>query len=884
MLVLAPLALAACSGSNGKDGSNGTNGTNGTNGVNGTNGTNGVNGVNGTNGAPGASTGTVTGHVTVAGTTPVVPLAGVTVTTSPVVAGPAITTDATGAYTATLPVGVYTVSYASTNFTTQTRSVSVTAAQTATQDVALVPTTPVVVTIAVSGTAAPGATLNATATVTPLDGSTVDTTSFAWSSSRVGVTFGTPAATTSTVQLQDLAGLKTTLFQVLDISPLGDVDDNPTAGNEDGSPFQAGLQDRFQVQAINHHDLEETGAVHVSFQAKTSSGTWSATTTVTVPLPWHVTNGLAQVPLGEPVVVHGKQLVSPQTAYAYTLTAPGGAAATNLLDDPTSQNPVFTPTATGVYTLTETNSATSLAISAGSWVGALDPARTLAGLDANGQGNPVGSSNCTACHRSGGLAPDVFTPWSASGHAQIFTQNLNAGGHYSEACFDCHTIGFDKAATNNGIDEQAAYATMLGDLFGHGGSPLANPLNWQAMLTTYPAVAHMANVQCESCHGPGDVGGHPEADTAAEKARRVSLDSAVCGRCHGEPARHGRYQEWQVSGHANFTTAVNEGFNAAVPPAPPTVRNTCASCHTAQGALLWFDQLLGGNPSRNLTAANVATLNATMTPSTVQPQTCVVCHDPHSPGTISGLGNDVQPRITGDTPLLPAGFAAFGVGKGAMCITCHNSRNGEAVSGSGIVALHEDADPTFGTLTAYSAPHEACQGDVLMGRNAYYVTGVRGAHSNITNTCTACHMESVPPPPDLGYPGQTNHTWEANLTICATCHGAFDGSSVQTSVQAELDALQHAVEAALVRVYQPGATVVFIPGRTPQVTINGAAPVNLSTIVPAANTVNTDILAKANWNYSLISQDGSGGIHNPSFAHNVLFQSRTRVNGITTAQ
>ncbi|HET9552249.1 MAG TPA: carboxypeptidase-like regulatory domain-containing protein [Anaeromyxobacteraceae bacterium] len=867
LLVLAPLALAACKGSSGNDGAPGPTGPTGP---------------TGPSGGPGASTGTFTGTVTIAGVTPAVPLTGVAVTITPAPATP-VTTDVSGTYSVDLPVGVYTVTWSTNDFTSQTASVSVTAGQLARQDVALVPTTPVVVRLNVIGDAVIGGALDATAAVTPLDGSSVDTASYAWSSTRVGVTFATPAGIASHVQLPTLAGFKATLFKVLDISPLGNVDINPNAANEDGSPFQAGLQDRFQVQAINDFDLESTGAITLAFQVKTTSGTYTGTTTVTVPLPWRVATGQAQVPLGEPVVVHGKKLVAPQTAWAFTLTDPLGADATSLLDDPASQHPVFTPTVKGVYTLTETNSATSIPIGAGAWVGALDAAATLAALDpVTGQGNPVGSSACTACHRPSGFAPDKFTPWSQSGHAQILTQNLNAGDHYAEACFDCHTVGFNTGATNNGVDEQAAYPTMLADLFA-GGSPVPNPLNWKKLVTTYPAVAHMSNVQCESCHGPNDVDGHG-GGTAAEKARRVTLDAGVCGRCHGEPARHGRYQEWQVSGHANFTVAVAEGFNAAVPPAAPTIRTSCASCHTAQGALLYFAQLQGGNASRTLTAASVTTLQATLTPSTVQPQTCAVCHDPHDPGTNSSIPNDVHPRINGDTPLLPGGFAAIGVGKGAVCIACHNSRNGEAVAGSGIVALHEDGDPTFGTLTAYAAPHEACQGDVLMGRNAYYVQGVRSAHSNIANTCAACHMESVPPPPGLGYPGQTNHTFAANLTICSKCHGAFDGAALQASVVAELAALQHAVEAAIVRVYQPGATVVFLPGRVPQVTINGAAAVNLSTVVPAANTVNTDILAKANWNYSLIHDDFSKGVHNPSFAHDVMFRTTAKVNGITTAQ
>lgn len=841
VLVIAVLALAACSGDKGDPGPAG--GT-------------------GPQGPGGTSSGTVAGVVTVAGTSPAVPVAGATVAVSPAVAGVAITTAANGSYTASLPVGVYTLTYQATNFTSQTKSVSVTAGQTATQNVALAATAPVVVSIAVTGSAAPGAALNATATITPLDGSTVTAGSAAWSQlGGTPVTFGSAAATTTAVTLGSVAGYKDELFKALAVSPLQDPDDDPAVGGEGGTPFLGGLKDRFKVQAVNHFDLERAGEVSLKFQVATSSGTYSATALVHAALPWGVATGTAQVPVGEAVIIHGKD----QATYAFTLTPPAGSTAT--LDDAASQHPAFTPDVAGNYTIAEAGGFTTTVVAA-EWVGALGVAPTLAALDAAGQGNPVGSANCTICHRAGGLAPDMFTPWSRSGHAQIFTQNVNAGGHYSEACFDCHTVGFNPAVANNGVEEQSDYDGMLAGIFTEHGSPLANPLNWKSVLTSYANTAAMLNIQCENCHGPGST----HDGSAAEKGRRVSLDAGVCGRCHGEPSRHGRYQEWQLSRHADYETAVGEGFTSA-----GALRTTCAGCHTAQGALQWFRQLRAGNPSRTLDAASVAAL-ATMTPENVQPQTCAVCHDPHDPGSISSLGNDVNLRISGDSPLLPGGFRAVGMGKGAMCITCHNSRNGEATAGSGVVNLHEDGDAAFGTLAAFSAPHEACQGDVFMGRNAYFVRGVRSAHSNIENTCTACHMESVPPPPELGYPSQTNHTFEANLTICSRCHGSFDGAGLQHAVEAELAGLKTAIETALTRVYFPGQVVVFSPGRSPTISLDGGAAEAFLTAVPLDE--NTDTFAKANWNYSLIEQDFSKGVHNPSFAHEVLFATTAKVDAI----
>lgn len=848
LLVAGMLAAAGCKGSKGDTGPAGTAGPGGT------------------------STGTLGGKVTIAGTSPALPVVGATIALSPAVAGVSLTTNATGDYTAAVPIGVYTLTISASNFTAQTKTVSVAAGQTATQNVALAATAPVVAAITTTGSAAPGATLDVSATVTPLDGSTVQ--SYSWSNGAVAVTFADGAAASTTATLPAIAGFKTNLFRILDISPVADVDDDPSAPLEEGTALNATVQNRFKVQAINHFELERAGEVTLTVTVTTTSGTYSASKLVSVALPYAVASGIAQVPVNVPVVVHGKALVAPQTAYSYALAGPGGDQ-TSLLDDATSRNPVFTPPTSGKYTLTETGSGATLDVYAGTWVGVIDAAATSAALDAAGAGNPVGVAACTVCHTAGGFAPDMFTPWAQSGHAQILSQNVNAGGHYSSACFDCHTVGFGTGA--GGIDEQSDYAAMLAGVFSHSGSPVANPLNWKTILDTYPNTARMANIQCEDCHGPQTVTGQNHTDAAIVKVR-ASLDSGVCGRCHGEPARHGRYQEWSISGHANFTVAIGEGLDAA-----GAIRSSCASCHTAQGALQYFAQLKGGNASRTLTAASLANM-AGLSVDNVEPQTCAVCHEPHFPGTVSAATNDVAPRIMNDTPLLPGGFKAVGVGKGAVCITCHNSRNGEQVSGSGIVGLHEDGDALWGTLTAFAAPHEACQGDVLMGRNAYFVSGVRGAHSNLPNACTNCHMERVAPPTEIGYPtGQTNHTFEANLTICSSCHGAFDGAGLQASVVAELADLKATVEATLKRLYVPASTVVFNPGRSPTVSIDGAAAVTLASFLTAhtASAATIDILAKTNWNYELVDADFSKGVHNPSFVQEVLFRTTQKVNALS---
>ena len=252
------------------------------------------------------------------------------------------------------------------------------------------------------------------------------------------------------------------------------------------------------------------------------------------------------------------------------------------------------------------------------------------------------------------------------------------------------------------------------------------------MLSDYPNFASLTNIQCENCHGPNNSPLHP----AGPSKTRNTISSEVCGSCHGEPQRHGRYQQWQLSGHSNFETAIAEGTNGS-----------CAACHSGQGFLYWgtlgYDPTKGTIPSDKLAALG-------LTADEVQPQTCVVCHDPHDVGTVSGDTNDATVRVSGDTPKLQAGFTATNLGRGAICAVCHNSRRG----------LRNDANPP----TSYSGPHEPTQADVLMGQNAFFVTvGQRSKHAGGTGTaipdsCATCHMDKTPPPAELSYQlGGTNH-------------------------------------------------------------------------------------------------------------------------------
>jgi predicted CXXCH cytochrome family protein len=309
-----------------------------------------------------------------------------------------------------------------------------------------------------------------------------------------------------------------------------------------------------------------------------------------------------------------------------------------------------------------------------------------------------------------------------------------------------------------------------------------------------------------------------------------------------------------------------------------------------------------------------------VTTANVMPVTCPACHDPHD------ATNPNQLRVYGDTALLPAGFKVTGMGKGALCITCHNSRNGVQADNT-LTWLHEDTNTYTGL--DYSAPHLATQGDVFAGHNAWFMgigsLPMTSKHAAVADTCVGCHM-TLQPKTFLsaeGTPTTNSHLFrildEDRATVCANCHSSsVDGEGIKGANEAGFAALAAKLTgAALTRIN--GITTIRVSGAvdtTPaeaMIGTNGngtfagslvtavslaevhgqislafttSSPVTLGGVSVSAfavqlgnvldNTTGTPIYANNSkfvmgaWNYFLIEDDGSFGFHNPSFVQAVL--------------
>lgn len=781
-----------------------------------------------------------------------------------------IMTEADGTYSGLFPVGEYEITFEATYFIEFIEFVTLEPDVPVFLDVELEPAGPVFVEITVLDPAAPGATVMAVAEAIVLDGSEVS--GFEWTQLG-GAEVIIDGANTDTVmiELAALGSYKAELFDHLREPPIAPEDLPPNVPPPPGE-FPAGLQDRFQVVGVNPWAIEEAGLIVLDVAVTTTSGTYFGEEEVHTPLPWIPSSGLRNVPIETTVLLHAKD----QAAYDWSLVIPGNSSAV-LLDGDT-QTPEFIPDVAGIYHATVTDEATgetvTIEIFCGNFRG------VITGQDDDE--NPVSDATCVACHQN--LGADKFTPWAETGHAEIFTQNFNSSGYWGPQCFACHTVGFDPNANNGGFDDAVDFEAFLAS--GLIGNP--SPDNWATMLEQFPNAALLANAQCESCHGPQN--GIAGVNTLAhgpvnpEGSPRVSLSSDVCATCHGEPLRHARFQQWQLSGHANYEVAIDEGDSGS-----------CSRCHTANGFLAWLPILNGDVPGDPLDNIQV-----TWTPDEVHPQTCVTCHDPHMAGDSSGNDNNATVRISGDTPPLIAGFTATEVGRGAICMTCHNSRRG----------LRNDSTwPDYeGTSEAGRAPHGSAQTDMLMGENAYLVeTGFRGAHSFLEDTCTTCHMSETPPPPDLAYNGGgTNHTFYASDQICSECHDGLDGPTIQAGVQSAMDILQLSIENALFDLmgeitaagntidldeeiqltsvddvadiefteYRGRQAVIltftddteFGPYRMPDIVVLDGDLIEIGQLYDFAD----ESLPKSGWNWALVHNDGSQGVHNPTFAYTTL--------------
>lgn len=468
-------------------------------------------------------------------------------------------------------------------------------------------------------------------------------------------------------------------------------------------------------------------------------------------------------------------------------------------------------------------------------------------------GTYMGINTCVLCHSGGVLATDQYHPWSQTHHATIFSKGIDGlkGSHYSRNCIACHTTGHDvhAMAINGGFDD---VATQHGWQF-----PVSlAPGNWASMQTNYPAVANLANVQCESCHGPGSEHAMALGNTNVSNWPRIdtSFTMGKCAQCHDSKPDYTIVSEWNNSHHARATRT----------PSGPT-RFNCVRCHTAPG----FQQFVESGGT-----------NRYATNTVYEAITCSACHDPHD------ATHPHQLRAA-NIYTLPEGTTVTNVGLGAICMTCHHARNGEANQN---ITNYQQGLPTWAGGSSFGV-HDSTAGDMVEGVNAITYGKVipSGSHSAvIPNVCVGCHMQSVAPT-HLAYGKAGGHTFSMTYPVmqggvtnihdyvdgCVKCHGPidrfdfarkdYDGDGVIQGVQTEVQNLLNKLSRLL-------------PNSTYRADGNYMADGLVKTSISVKTNWQTKFLQGA-WNWQFVSMDRSKGVHNAPYAVGVLKASLADLTG-----
>jgi hypothetical protein len=461
-----------------------------------------------------------------------------------------------------------------------------------------------------------------------------------------------------------------------------------------------------------------------------------------------------------------------------------------------------------------------------------------------------GVVNCIGCHNTS-IWDYKYDKWMGTGHSDMLVRGLNGtlSSHYGEGCISCHTVGFDPDAANDGFDD---FPFVFPDtLF---------PGQYDLMMAAYPNAMARANIQCESCHGPGSA----HLGIISNSKISTSLNTDNCAWCHDSGTHHAFPEQWDHSGE-DATEFDGRGFHGGHAKGEfvqsAGTRNGCSPCHSGAGYVQWIKEERPVN-ELGLPAATTILPEATNI-------SCAVCHDPHDATNIHQL-RFADTQLGDGTPITMELY-----GTGAQCMDCHRSRR-----------YAKEYASDIGNASSHYGAHHGPQGDMLIGANApdYGIVFPTSPHAVAGgNACVDCHMAGELTTPEGEITRVGGHSFNMNdadgndhVEACAPCHGNvgnsfkdkkyyvngnadFDGNGIAEGLQIEVHGLMEYLSE-------------FLPHDE-----NG----NVSITEDNADSLDlTPPIMRGGYVYMWIEEDRSFGIHNPAFTFGLLKAAIEDLGGV----
>ena len=388
-----------------------------------------------------------------------------------------------------------------------------------------------------------------------------------------------------------------------------------------------------------------------------------------------------------------------------------------------------------------------------------------------------------------------------------------------------------------------------------------------------PVASGMASLNCSSCH---------TGSASSEYGLQMLANEEGY-------ANSGHYNGTRVFNVASAVTSTGFLFQFQGSHARNENSTSCSQCHTDQGFVTWLSTGTAG------------------VQAPASPPGCFTCHDPHDTGDFSLRAQGAVALVDGST---------YDHGGGNLCVDCHHART---------AATTLTVAANWNTKTN---PHQGVQGDFILGRDAWLfqpASSYVGTSQHATapgDSCVSCHTFN----PATGYTGSGSLQWgghafyqmaqttipgpatstysEADqVNLCKTCHttpapgatfptvdtppatdwvGGGAGTGKDKLVQIRM------LRDKLVNYFTTvgGATkAATITSATTYASLTYPAPWAATAVtwewnrdfILNSNVALTQVQAEAYWDLQLFLYDRSNGIHNPTFAAQILYDSCSAV-------